>query len=73
LPPSLDKTQDFSKGTNFAVVGATGLSLAYFQEQNITSIPAFNSSLSAHALQHLGKSLFVLGADYYRRSSQSCR
>jgi phospholipase/lecithinase/hemolysin len=46
LPPSLDAAQNFSKGANFAVVGATALSLSYFQERNITSVPPFNSSLS---------------------------
>ncbi|GJN38113.1 hypothetical protein PR202_gb27125 [Eleusine coracana subsp. coracana] len=46
VPPSLDKTQNFSKGVNFAVVGATALSLSYFMQNNITSVPPFNSSLS---------------------------
>ncbi|TVU22871.1 hypothetical protein EJB05_32592, partial [Eragrostis curvula] len=46
VPPSLDKTQNFSKGANFAVVGATALDLAYFLKNNITSVPPFNSSLN---------------------------
>jgi len=46
VPPSLDTTQSFSKGANFAVVGATALDLSYFLEHNITSVPPFNSSLS---------------------------
>jgi hypothetical protein len=44
VPPSLDRTQNFSKGANFAVVGATALDLSYFLEHNITSVPPFNSS-----------------------------
>jgi phospholipase/lecithinase/hemolysin len=39
--------KDFSKGANFAVVGATALDLAYFQQQNISSVPPFNTSMSA--------------------------
>ncbi|GJN38107.1 hypothetical protein PR202_gb27119 [Eleusine coracana subsp. coracana] len=46
VPPFLDKTQNFRKGANFAVVGATALSLSYFMEHNITTVPPFNSSLS---------------------------
>ncbi|OEL29024.1 GDSL esterase/lipase [Dichanthelium oligosanthes] len=46
VPPSLAQGQDFSKGANFAVVGATALDLAYFQQQNITSVPPLSSSLS---------------------------
>ncbi|XP_022682951.1 GDSL esterase/lipase At5g45910 isoform X2 [Setaria italica] len=46
VPPSLDTTQSFSKGANFAVVGATALDLSYFMERNITSVPPFNSSFS---------------------------
>jgi hypothetical protein len=45
VPPSLDKGQDFRKGANFAVAGATALDLAYFQQHNISSVPPFNSSL----------------------------
>jgi len=44
VPPSLDTTQSFIKGANFAVVGATALDLSYFLEHNITSVPPFNSS-----------------------------
>ncbi|CAO2181384.1 unnamed protein product [Urochloa humidicola] len=46
VPPSMAKGQNFSKGANFAVVGATALDLAYFQQQNITSVPPFNTSMS---------------------------
>lgn len=38
--------QDFSKGVNFAVAGGTALDLAYFLQNNITSVAPFNSSLS---------------------------
>nr|CAB3471744.1 unnamed protein product [Digitaria exilis] len=72
VPPSTAKGQDFSKGANFAVVGATALDLAYFQQQNITSVPPFNTSLSvqlgwfeellpAGCEDYLGKSLFFMG------------
>ncbi|WVZ72788.1 hypothetical protein U9M48_021195 [Paspalum notatum var. saurae] len=74
VPPSLDKTQNFSKGANFAVVGATALDLSYFMERNITSVPPFNSSLSVQigwfeqlmpSLSNnticLDRSLFVMG------------
>jgi hypothetical protein len=47
VPPYLDRSQDFSKGANFAVIGARALDQAYFLEQNVTSPPApMNSSLS---------------------------
>nr|CAB3471747.1 unnamed protein product [Digitaria exilis] len=46
VPPSLAKGQNFSKGANFAVIGARALDDAYFQQQNITSPAApANSSL----------------------------
>ncbi|KAL6626964.1 hypothetical protein ACP70R_030690 [Stipagrostis hirtigluma subsp. patula] len=45
VPPSLDKGQDFIKGANFAVTGATALDLAYFMKHDITTVPPFNSSL----------------------------
>ncbi|CAL4978581.1 unnamed protein product [Urochloa decumbens] len=46
VPPSLDKTHNFSKGANFAVAGATALDLSYFREHNITSVAPFNTSFS---------------------------
>lgn len=46
VPPSLAKGQDFSKGANFAVIGATALDLSYFLQENITTVPQFNRSLS---------------------------
>ncbi|GJN06446.1 hypothetical protein PR202_ga24175 [Eleusine coracana subsp. coracana] len=49
VPPYLAKDDhdfSFSEGSNFAVIGATALNLSYFLEQNITSVPPFNSSLS---------------------------
>jgi hypothetical protein len=46
VPPSLDTNQSFSKGANFAVVGATALDLSYFMERNVTSVPPFNTSFS---------------------------
>ncbi|CAL4952359.1 unnamed protein product [Urochloa decumbens] len=44
VPPSLDTTQNLSKGANFAVAGATTLDLSYFMEHNITSVAPFNTS-----------------------------
>ncbi|XP_037454192.1 GDSL esterase/lipase At5g45910-like [Triticum dicoccoides] len=46
IPPILGEENNFTHGSNFAVVGATALDLAYFHEKNITSVPPFNSSLS---------------------------
>jgi hypothetical protein len=46
LPPYLGESKNFSHGANFAVVGATALDLAFFQKNNITSVPPFNTSLS---------------------------
>uniref|UniRef100_A0A0D9UYB2 Esterase n=1 Tax=Leersia perrieri TaxID=77586 RepID=A0A0D9UYB2_9ORYZ len=46
VPPSLDQAQNFTHGANFAVVGATALDLAFFLQNNITSVPPFNASLS---------------------------
>ncbi|KAG8045693.1 hypothetical protein GUJ93_ZPchr0008g11671 [Zizania palustris] len=37
---------NFTHGANFAVIGATGLDLSFFLENNITSVPPFNNSLS---------------------------
>ncbi|KAL6850135.1 hypothetical protein ACP4OV_020762 [Aristida adscensionis] len=45
VPPSLDVNQSFIEGANFAVVGATALDLAYFLQNNITTVPPFNISL----------------------------
>lgn len=46
VPPFLGQGQNFIRGANFAVVGATALDLAFFLKSNITSVPPFNSSLS---------------------------
>ena len=46
VPPYLAEGQNFSTGANFAVIGATALDLAYYQRQNITTVPPFNTSLS---------------------------
>ena len=46
LSPYLAEGQNFSTGANFAVIGATALDLAYYQRQNITTVPPFNTSLS---------------------------
>ncbi|CAM0878694.1 unnamed protein product [Alopecurus aequalis] len=46
IPPILGEEHNFNHGANFAVVGATALDLAFFIENNITSVPPFNSSLS---------------------------
>ncbi|GJN05417.1 hypothetical protein PR202_ga23040 [Eleusine coracana subsp. coracana] len=46
VPPYLAKGQDFSQGANFAVIGATALDLAFFRQENITTVPPFNRSLS---------------------------
>uniref|UniRef100_J3KXN5 Esterase n=1 Tax=Oryza brachyantha TaxID=4533 RepID=J3KXN5_ORYBR len=46
VPPSLGEGQNFTHGANFAVVGASALDLAFFLQNNITSVPPFNTSLS---------------------------
>nr|CAD1844242.1 unnamed protein product [Ananas comosus var. bracteatus] len=46
LPPSLAHNASFSKGANFAVTGATALDLAFYEANNITTVPPVNSSLS---------------------------
>ncbi|KAG8045689.1 hypothetical protein GUJ93_ZPchr0008g12930 [Zizania palustris] len=46
VPPYLGQAHNFTHGVNFAVVGATALDLAFFRENNITSVAPFNSSLS---------------------------
>ncbi|CAO2175082.1 unnamed protein product [Urochloa humidicola] len=72
VPPSLDKTQNFSRGANFAVGGATTLDLSYFMERNITSVAPFNTSFSVQigwfeqlkpslTGEYLNQSLFVMG------------
>ncbi|KAJ3701179.1 hypothetical protein LUZ61_004884 [Rhynchospora tenuis] len=46
IPPSLAQDQDFSKGANFAVSGATTLNLTFFQQNNISNTLLLNTSLS---------------------------
>ncbi|CAL4952357.1 unnamed protein product [Urochloa decumbens] len=46
VPPYLDKTQNFSEGANFAVIGARALDQTFFLQQNITFAAPTNSSLS---------------------------
>ncbi|CAD6240501.1 unnamed protein product [Miscanthus lutarioriparius] len=59
VPPYLAEGQNFSTGANFAVIGATALDLAYYQRQNITTVPPFNTSLSVQLgwFEHLRPSL----------------
>lgn len=45
LPPSANKGTNFSQGANFAVMGATALDLKYFKDNNVWSIPPFNTSM----------------------------
>ncbi|KAL5222952.1 hypothetical protein ABZP36_027665 [Zizania latifolia] len=54
VPPYLGQAQNFTHGVNFAVVGATALDLAFFRENNITSVAPFNTSLSVQ-LDWFGK------------------
>jgi len=46
LPPSANKGTNFSQGANFAVMGATALDLKYFRDNNVWSIPPFNTSMN---------------------------
>ena len=46
LPPSANKGTNFSQGANFAVMGATALELQYFKDNNVWSIPPFNTSMN---------------------------
>lgn len=46
LPPSANKGTNFSQGANFAVMGATALDLKYFKDNNVWSIPPFNTSMN---------------------------
>lgn len=46
LPPSANKGVNFTQGANFAVMGATALDLQYFKDNNVWSIPPFNTSMS---------------------------
>jgi hypothetical protein len=46
IPPSMAQGQDFSKGANFAVSGATTLDLTFFEQNNIRSMYLLNTSLS---------------------------
>lgn len=46
MPPSANKGTNFSQGANFAVMGATALDLKYFKDNNVWSIPPFNTSMS---------------------------
>uniref|UniRef100_A0A0E0MT31 Esterase n=1 Tax=Oryza rufipogon TaxID=4529 RepID=A0A0E0MT31_ORYRU len=70
LPPYHGESQDFSHGANFAVVGATALDLAFFQKNNITSVPPFNTSLSVQVewFQKLKPTLCSTTQDYFERS-----
>uniref|UniRef100_A0A0D9Y561 GDSL esterase/lipase n=1 Tax=Oryza glumipatula TaxID=40148 RepID=A0A0D9Y561_9ORYZ len=73
LPPYLGESKNFSHGANFAVVGATALDLAFFQKNNITSVPPFNTSLSVqvewfHKLKPTLCSTTQGCRDYFERS-----
>uniref|UniRef100_A0A0E0JFK5 Esterase n=1 Tax=Oryza punctata TaxID=4537 RepID=A0A0E0JFK5_ORYPU len=73
VPPSLGQDQDFTHGANFAVVGASALDLAFFLQNNITSVPPFNTSLSVqlewfHKLKPTLCSTAEECRDYFRRS-----
>ncbi|VAH74510.1 unnamed protein product [Triticum turgidum subsp. durum] len=73
VPPILGKERNFTRGANFAVVGATALDLAYYLENNITSVPPFNSSLSVQLdwFQKLKPTLCSTPRgcrDYFKRS-----
>ncbi|KAJ3694252.1 hypothetical protein LUZ60_009732 [Juncus effusus] len=46
VPPYLAKDEDFSKGANFAVIAATALDLAFYQQNNISSPILLNTSLN---------------------------
>ncbi|KAL5203085.1 hypothetical protein ABZP36_014037 [Zizania latifolia] len=46
LPPSANTGTNFSQGANFAVMGATALDLQYFKDNNVWSIPPFNTSMN---------------------------
>ncbi|KAM0892165.1 hypothetical protein ACQ4PT_025938 [Festuca glaucescens] len=46
LPPSANKGTNFTQGANFAVMGATALDLKYFRDNNVWSIPPFNTSMN---------------------------
>ncbi|XP_078174974.1 GDSL esterase/lipase At1g28600-like [Carex rostrata] len=76
IPPSLSQGQDFTKGANFAVSGATALNVAFFQQNNITNQFIRNTSLSVQlgwfenmkpsicnttCVKYFKKSLFVFG------------
>ncbi|KAJ3701180.1 hypothetical protein LUZ61_004885 [Rhynchospora tenuis] len=76
IPPSLAQGQDFSKGANFAVSGATALDLTFFQQNNIRNSLLQNTSLSVQiewfenqkssicnttCVEYFTKSLFALG------------
>ncbi|XP_078175142.1 GDSL esterase/lipase At5g45910-like [Carex rostrata] len=77
LPPSLLEGQDFSKGANFAVSGATALSLSFYM-QNAIIVAPLNISLNVQigwfqdlkpslcnttesCNDYLSKALFILG------------
>ncbi|XP_078174980.1 GDSL esterase/lipase At1g28570-like [Carex rostrata] len=76
LPPSLSQGQDFSKGVNFAVSGATALNHTFFQQNNIRNQYLLNTSLSVQlgwfenmkpsicnttCVEYFNKSLFMFG------------
>ncbi|KAJ3701173.1 hypothetical protein LUZ61_004878 [Rhynchospora tenuis] len=46
IPPYLSQGQNFSKGVNFAVIGAPALSLDFFQQRNITGFLPVDTSLN---------------------------
>ncbi|KAJ3694259.1 hypothetical protein LUZ60_009739 [Juncus effusus] len=46
VPASFKTGQDFSKGANFAVIGATALDLSFFQQHNISGVPPSPTSMN---------------------------
>ncbi|KAJ3701175.1 hypothetical protein LUZ61_004880 [Rhynchospora tenuis] len=47
IPPYFSRGQNFSRGANFAVIGATALSLEYLQQRGIDSLLPVDTSINA--------------------------
>ncbi|KAJ3701176.1 hypothetical protein LUZ61_004881 [Rhynchospora tenuis] len=46
VPPYFPPTKNFSEGANFAVIGATALTLEYLSQHNISNVPPVDTSIN---------------------------
>ncbi|KAJ4794635.1 GDSL esterase/lipase [Rhynchospora pubera] len=74
VPPYLSQGQNFSRGVNFAVIGAPALGMDFFQRRNITGFLPTDTSLNVQLswfvdkVKHLLCNTTQSCLDYFKRS-----